>query len=392
MNQKLSWTRTCVVALLFAVNGVSERPDLVFSGDFQRVTDVSISIRLADGRIIEVRNTQTHGQLSPGALAKRYGVGDQVKITCSPIKGVYSQLIGRSLDLQLKKLQLLRAPSAEEAAKALASKAWRQSPNLLRTDRPWLPAPEESQPPAVPPAEPGDGPGKGPALDWPARLAQIRAHILEFVAEMPNFVADEVARRYVSNTKPPDWRLVDTIESEITFRGSAISRQNMVVNGKPWNSPYRALPGFKWTDAFGSQLRFLFDPTCPTTFEPGGRVNEGDRSLPAGSYSSPPDGCEFYWQDYQQFYPGKTGRILLDEGEENVIRLETNSEVFPEAFPISAIEKRVSWDFVKIGDAVHVLPVAAEITVVLSNGEMRLAKHEYRNHRHFEAASKVTFH
>ena len=206
---------------------------------------------------------------------------------------------------------------------------------------------------------------------------------------MPNFVADEVARRYVSTTSPPDWRLLDTIESEITFKGSAVSRHHMTVNGKPWTSGYRALPGFKWTDAFGSQLSYLFEPNCPTTFEPEGQVSEGGKSLSVIQYTSPPDGCEFYWQDYQQFYPGKTGRILLDEGE--VVRLETDSEVFPEAFPISASKKQVSWDFVRIGDATHLLPVSAEITVLLSTGEMRRARHEYKNHRHFEAASNITF-
>jgi len=39
--------------------------------------------------------------------------------------------------------------------------------------------------------------------------------------------------------------------------------------------------------------------------------------------------ASFYWQDYQRFYPAKTGRIVLDAAEEHVVRLETQSAGFP---------------------------------------------------------------
>ena len=89
------------------------------------------------------------------------------------------------------------------------------------------------------------------------------------------------------------------------------------------------------------------------------------------SYRSPPDGCEFYWQDYQQSYPAQTGRIVLDAAEEHVVRLETQSAGFPSAFPIASVSKPMTWDSVTIGDGTHWLPVAAEARVVRSNGEMR---------------------
>jgi hypothetical protein len=384
MNQKVTVTGTTLglsilaASLLLTGSATGATSKVTLSGELQRITARSISIRLNDDRIIEAQNTATHGDLSPRTLAQRYTVGDRVEITCQPIAGVYYPPIGRRLFLEVKKLKFLRNPSRAERSRALTSKAWRQSPNLLRVDPDSQPAPVGT-------------PARGQPSEWTARLEQIRAHVLEFASGLPNFVADEVARRYVSPTNPPNWRLVDTIESEITFKGSAVSREHIQVNGRPSNSGYLELPGFKWTDAFGSQLAYLFNPNCPTTFEDGGLVNEGGKSLSVVRYNSTPDGCEFFWQDYQQFYPGKTGRILLDEREENVIRLESNSQVFPSAFPISATGKQISWDFVKIGDATHLLPVSAEITVVLSSGEMRMSKHEYRNHRHFEAASNITY-
>lgn len=348
----------------------------VFSGALERVTEVSVSIRLDDGRIIESRDTATRGDLAPHNLAGRYSVGDRVEIACVSIKGVYESVLGRRMFLELKRVKSLGKPSAGERQVALTSKAWRQPPNLLAEG----PAPEVGTNQPAPDAE------------WQARLDQIRSRVLAFVAAMPNFVADEVAQRYVSSTDPPEWRPLDTIDSEITFKGNAASRDHIVVSGKPWNQGYRALPGFKWTDTFGSQLSFLFDEKCPTAFEFEGTVAEDGKSLSAIRYQSPPDGCEFYWQDYQQFYPAKTGRLLLDEQAGNVVRLETEAGGFPKAFPIVSVRKQVSWDDVKIADATHLLPVSAEITVVLATGEMRLSRNEYKNHRHFEAASSITFH
>jgi len=358
-------------SLLFASHAWAGQSNVVFSGQIERVTNSTISVLLSDGRIIESRITASHGELSPGSLAKHYVVGDRVEITCTKIPGLYDSQIGRRLFLDLRKLRPLQEPSDEERSRALASKAWRQSPNLLET--------AGAAPPIIEPTLPGS-------------MEQIRAHILEFVAEMPNFVADEVAKRYVSVTHPPDWRLADTIESEITFHGNTVSRDHILVNGKSWTGAYRTLPGFKWTDGFGSQLKFLFDDHCPTQFRSEGRLLEDGTAVSVVSYSSPAGGCEFYWQDYQQFYPAKTGRIVLDAQEERVIRLETQSAGFPEAFPIASVRKQVTWNLVTIGDAVHWLPIAAEIQVVRSNGEMRLARHEYKNHRHFEAASTITFH
>ncbi|HLK68177.1 MAG TPA: hypothetical protein VKU19_32310 [Bryobacteraceae bacterium] len=369
MSHRLSKAR---LLLLFLTVAASSAPrSLTFTGDMQRLTDGSISIRLSDGRIIEARAAAAHGDLSPYSLAKRYKVGDVVEITCEPIPGVFDEHIGRRLVLELKKLRFVREPAPEERAQSLMCKAWRQPPNLLES---------ESQP------------AKAAAASLSPPLDEIRTHILQFIAEMPNFVADEVAQRYVSTSHPPDWRPVDTIQSEITFKGNAVSRSHIEVNGTPWNRGYRALTGFKWTDAFGSQLKYLFAEDCPTSFEGPTPVTEDGTTLIAVQYKSPSNGCEFYWQNYEQFYPAKTGRILLDEHAANVMRLETHASGFPDAFPIASIDKQVNWGFVQIGDAAHLLPISAEIQVVLSTGEIRLAKQEYKNHRHFEAASNITFH
>ncbi|MGO9271192.1 MAG: DUF2846 domain-containing protein [Terriglobia bacterium] len=377
--------------------------EVSFSGDLQMVTQVSVSIRLADGRVIDARNIATDGDLAPRTLSDRYTVGDQVEIACAPINGVYYPALRLYLHLELRELRSVRAPSDDERQKAMASRVWRSaclSPtgtpvrcNLLRSSAPPPPAPVGSLLRDLPlPTRNDDAPAT-PTQVRSSRLDLIRSRALSFAATMPNFVADEVASRYYSAASPPNWRLVDTLQDEITFKGSQESRDHITLSGKPWNLPYEMLPGSHWQGGFGSELPALFDPNCPTKFELEGRITEAGKNFSSIRFSSPPDGCvAVFTSGYQRYFAGQTGRILLDEQEENVLRIEARSEGFPRAFPMSASEEQVAWGQVKIGDEAHLLPVSADFITVDNAGAMHLIRNEYKNHRHFEAASTITFH
>jgi hypothetical protein len=47
---------------------------------------------------------------------------------------------------------------------------------------------------------------------------------------------------------------------------------------------------------------------------------------------------------------------------------------------------------VKIGDSTFLLPVGAEIVALNASGAWSRVTVEYKNHRHFEASTNVTFH
>ena len=84
------------------------------------------------------------------------------------------------------------------------------------------------------------------------------------------------------------------------------------------------------------------------------------------------------------------GYVFINEG--NVIQLDEEASGFPAGFDFAQRNEEVSWDFVKIGDASHLLPVAANFVVLYSSGKRWRVEVQYKNHRHFEAATNVTFH
>ena len=346
-----------------------------FIGSLERVGNESLSIRLADRRVIDAMLPNIP-PLDATAIAAQYVRYDQVEITCEPITPVWEEGTSRYQSLQVTALRLVRRRSSEELANLLDPVPFREGINLLKG-------------PAAPrlPVEPPD-------LNAPGahELEHARKVNLDYAAHMPNFIADEVAHRFRSSPGSSAWRDFDKVESEITFRGNRAVRQHIRRDGKPWTKPFEALPGFKSQEGFGSEITPLFDPRCPTSLEFQDRPNARGRVLLEYRFSSPADGCfPWFFFGYQRYNPARTGHVFIEDPGGSIIQLDEAASGFPAGIEFAEREEHISWDYVKIGDASHLLPVRASFLVRYRDGTRYRIEIEYRNHRHFEASSNVTF-
>src|ERR1022692_1121680 len=89
-----------------------------FSGDLERVGSGSISIRLADRRVIDAMLPNTP-PLEAEAIATQYNMGDRVEVDCKPIQPVWEEGTSRYQSLEVTAMRLVRHPSSEELAKML---------------------------------------------------------------------------------------------------------------------------------------------------------------------------------------------------------------------------------------------------------------------------------
>jgi hypothetical protein len=232
-----------------------------------------------------------------------------------------------------------------------------------------------------------------PVLIDDARLDRAREVNLRYAANMPNFVADETARRFTATNKSPGWRYADTIESEITIKGNQANRQHVRREGKPWVGGFETLRGFRWSGGFGTEIRPLFDPQCPTTIDYEGPAELRGRQLLDYRFTSAKDGCfAIFYFESQLYNPARTGHAFIDGATGNLMQFEEEASEFPADFAFAYREERVVWDYVKIGDATHLLPVSANFVVHYTSGARWRIEVEFKNHRHFEASSNLTFH
>jgi hypothetical protein len=225
-----------------------------------------------------------------------------------------------------------------------------------------------------------------------AALEHARVVNLAYSRAMPGFVADETAARYSSPPGSSRWQHLDTIESEITFSGPRAVRRQIRRNGKPWDQPFEALPGYKWYGGFGTEIRPVFDPGCPTTLEYQGASRLGGHPVRQYAFRSPADGCfAFFFSAGLRANPPRTGHVFLQDPGGNVLRFDEEASGFPAGFDFTQRKEEVTWDSVKIGEASHMLPVAARFEIFYASGTRTRIEVRYRNHRHFEASSNIQF-
>ena len=348
-----------------------------FSGMLERIGEGSLSLQLADRRIIDAKLPPAPG-LDATGLASHYRMGDQVEITCKPIPPAWEPSTTRYQYLELTEIRLIRRPSAEELASLLGWVPFREGKNLLER-------------PKTVPAPPSQGPD--PTAPGGRELARARQVNLEYAANMPNFVADEKAKRYRRAPGSSTWRDFDTVEAEITFRGNHAARQAIRRDRKPWDQPFEALPGFKWYEGFGTEITPLFDPKCPTNIEFQGRSKVGGRPALEYQFAAPVEGCfPWFFFDYQRFNPARTGHFAIDEPDGHIIRLDEQASGFPAEIQFAEREEQITWDSVKIAGDSHLVPVRASFLVRYTDGTQYRIEVEYKNHRHFETSTNVTFH
>jgi hypothetical protein len=230
-----------------------------------------------------------------------------------------------------------------------------------------------------------------------AQLEHARQVNLDRAANLPNFVSDEIAIRYKSrHTNPPQWQQVDTIESEIAVRGDGFTRQHTTVNGKPWTKPN--LPdGLGWSVRFGYELKPLFNPECRAAIEFGGREERHGKPALAYRFHVTRDNCfgafslkNGFLSALKVYTPARFGRFLIDEAG-NLTYFEIEANDFPKGFDAGPAKEIQSWEYVKIGDASYLLPVSTEFFGDFPRSDLWHVTVAYKNHRHFEASTDVTF-
>jgi hypothetical protein len=373
MGLALCW----LCGFLASPSGVGLAAGISFSGSLERVGSGSLSVRLTDRRVIDAMLPKT-AALNAAALVSQYHWGDQVEVTCEPIKPVWEEGTARYQSLEVTALRLIRRPSAEEVSSWVSAAPFREGKNLLKL-------PERAEASRVKPPD-WNAPGGG-------ELARARSVSLAYAANMPNFVADEKARRFRIGPGSSTWRDYDTVESEITFRGDHVARERIRRDGIAVNGPFESLPGFKWSEGFGSEIAPLFDPKCPTTIEFQKRSKVGGRPVLEYRFRTPADSCfPYFFFEYQRYNPARTGHIAIEEATGNLLQLDEEANAFPAEIQFATREEHISWDYVKIGGESHLLPVRANFLVRYYDGTNYRIEVEYKNHRHFETSTSVSFH
>lgn len=385
-----------VAALLFLVSqrGVSFAK-VQFAGSLVAVTAHSVWVREANG-VLRFARLPDQGSLSAPTLAGRHKIGDQVLVKSVTIELSRDDEENEWYNLEATSVDYLRPASDSELASALRSPARNRKGNLLR-------APVTNDPSTNPDRPSGislntlqlPDPGvAAPDKNDPAVIVEeSRALTQKYLAALPNFNADETSKMYGSpDTNPPKWQLQETLLSEVSFRGFRESHRNVVRNGERWNDLFEHLPPAPRAGPQHGLLRNVMDANC-AKLEFARRAVEAGVAVLIYRISAQAESCfGGSWGRMGQgerYFPGQSGEIAIAEADRLIRRLDIASTGYPKGYGAQLTETHATWDYVKIGEERHLLPI--EVKTLQVHGGDVLSVSTFKNHRHFEAFTNITY-
>jgi hypothetical protein len=346
-------SKYCV--LLVCLSFMANAADRIFSGSLERVTHTSITIRLADGLIVDA--------VLPAAFAVPYHLADQVEIACTPVKTTYDAPAGLHYHLRLKSLRLLRPTSPQEQAAMIESLSWQPGENLLQPGRFPAPTVEASQ------------------------LNRVSEVNLDYVAKLPDFVADETNLRYRSYDLGKPWSLEHTVQDEVTVKDHSVFHRNVHKHASTLSGALDKPMNFD----FGLHLEAVLGPQCASQVEFVGREEVDGQPMLVYFFHISPGACFGVVHNGNRQFAAITGRILVDATNLHALRSEWVGTGFPEKFAVDRFATTELWRYATIGGSSYLVPVSSEVVLRMSDGSAERAKTEYKNHRHFETATTITF-
>jgi len=350
------------------------------------VTDQSITVLLPDGRLIDAKLPAGEA-LSSSVLVAKLVFGDQVTIDCISIPQFWDEAANPPLSLELRTLRFLRRAKPGEMTRAIQSPDWRRPGNLLH------PPPGDVPPPAKPMPAPAASLSDNTSGNPLAMLEKARAVNLDRAAHLPNFMADEEVD---CSAQPPSgsaWIPTATIRSEATFSGMSESLQRVGADGKLVPAKGIAPGCIGWTGGFGSYIKPIFDPDCGTTLTYSKTIGKSGKQYLVYNFSTPPEALCFplSFSGIERAYSAHQGTVRIDMASGEMVSVSTRARGFPDAYPFAEIEETATWDTVDIKGESYLLPVSYEKVISRRSGAINRVSATYTKHRHFEAATKITY-
>ena len=269
------------------------------------------------------------------------------------------------------------------------------------------PAPPSSTSPAEPPTS-ADRPtiSERPDIERPVTVSRpssgnpdeiisdAREAAVNFTADLPNFLVQQVTTRYASNTRSVNWQAIDTVTADVACVNGKEDYRNIAINGRPTNGPVERT-GTWSTGEFAVTLQDILAPATAATFMKQRQEVLGSRT--AYVFDLAVEEGNSHWvlvgPTGRQYRPAYKGAIWIDKETRRVLRIEQIANSSQSiGVPYDKAESVVEYGFVNIEGKSYLLPTQSENLACL-RGSSNCVRNliEFRNYRKFSASSDIKY-
>lgn len=279
-------------------------------------------------------------------------------------------------DRQVEVLQGLGAgPRTVEALRALAEGS-KEQPKAA-------PPVEKKAPPPLPPPS---------AAVQKEALDNARQYALSYSKRLPDFICVQVTRRYFDPSGLEMWNKMDTITERLSYFEQKEDYKVVLVNSRPVEMSHDQLAGATSSGEFGSMLKQIFEKDSDADFRWDRWATLRGRRNHVYNYQVRQDRSKYtIWFDKKMsVVPGYRGQVFVDADTFAVTRIVFDAFDIPPSFPVQQARTLLDYDYIKIGESEHVLPLRAEVRM-REGRNLTKNEVEFRMYRKFGADATIKF-
>ena len=210
--------------------------------------------------------------------------------------------------------------------------------------------------------------------------------------DLPNLTCIQTTRRF-EDLDNSGWRSIDTVVEQLTYFEHREHYKVLELNGRPASIAHDQLQDAPSSREFGSVMRTLFLPRTQTEFAWQAWAGLRGRRMNVYVYRVRPFRSKFHIEG-----PGQSldlvaayhGLISIDSEKHFVHRVTLQFDDIPRSSPIQDVSLVLDYDYARIGDTVHLLPLQFEVRYRKGS---QLVKNDvdYLNYQKFNALSAIKF-
>jgi hypothetical protein len=224
-------------------------------------------------------------------------------------------------------------------------------------------------------------------------LAAIHRYASDYVANLPNFICEQVTYQFEAGRQPKHWRKGDTLTLKLVFNQGREERKLVLVNNRPlhpgirpWRTPLTS------EGEFGMLIETVFGGSSAAKFKWNGWGTLNGRRVAAFDYSI--DGSHstlsLSLSDLARAIVAYHGSVYADPESGVIWRISSAAEDIPPEVHTRSISTVIEYGEVDIAGASYHLPTGAVVFLTTESNNIRNEIH-FLNYRKFEADSHITF-
>lgn len=223
-----------------------------------------------------------------------------------------------------------------------------------------------------------------------------RENSLRFTDSLPDFICNEVVRRYTDPDNKGRWRLADTLVLKLTYFDRHEDYKLVTINNRSTGMSYEQVGGAITEGEFGSMLAAIFALKSRTDRSWDHWTTLRRRPTHVYTFSIAAANSEYQItsgtsaRDEERVAAGQRGYLYIDDATKMVVRLTAVADGIPPGFPVRKVNLLLDYDFVDVGGRQYLLPLHSETSMDALPVEHR-NETDFLLYRKFSADATITF-